>query len=228
MAPVPFVVRSAQMNGQFCILTATPEKKFSFSAGQFAKVSMAPSSQDFVVLSFYSAEGEKDMQFIFHPQEGGIKDSLSKLKPKERFFVEGPLGVFKLRASRSPQVFFSKKTGIAPICSMVKSLITKKSRPQIYIFSENAVREEIPDEQELRKCAKEKDVFLLISLLNQKPLLWDGKTGEFSADDVTRNVKDYGNAQFYICGPVPFVNRMRSILNELRVQDKNIFFEQWG
>jgi len=228
MAPVPFVVKSAQAHGQFCTLTATPEKKFSFTAGQFAKVFLSPSSQDFVVLSFYSAEGGKDVQFLFHPREGGIKNELAKLKPKERFFVEGPFGVFKLRASKSPQVFFSKKTGIAPICSMVRTLISKKPRPPIYIFSENTGREEIPDEQELRKCAKEKNVFLSISLLNQKPLLWDGKIGEFSEEDITRNVKGYGSAQFYVCGPVPFVNRMRSILNELRVQEKNVFFEQWG
>lgn len=227
MALVPFVVKSAQVHGQFCTLTATPEKKFSFSAGQFAKVFLIPSSQDFVVLSFYSAEGEKDVQFLFHPNEGGIKDALAKLKPKERFFVDGPHGVFKLRASKSPQVFFSKKTGIAPICSMVRTLLSKKSRQSICIFSENMNREEIPDEEELRKCAKEKGVFLFITLLNQKPLLWDGKTGEFSADDITK-VKNYGEAQFYICGPIPFVNRMRAILNELRVQEKNVFFEQWG
>lgn len=228
MALVPFVVRSARMHGQFCTLTAAPEKKFSFSAGQFAKVFPSPSSKDFFVLSFYSAEGDKDVQFLFRPDEGGIKEGLAKLKPKERFFVEGPLGAFKLRPSRSPQVFFSKKTGIAPICSMVRTLISKKARPKIYIFSENPAREDIPDEQELRKCAKEKDVFLLISLLNQMPLGWDGKTGELSPEDITKNVKDYGKAQFYICGPVPFVNRMRSVLNELRVQEKNIFFEQWG
>jgi predicted ferric reductase len=157
-----------------------------------------------------------------------VKGALSRLRPEERFFVEGPLGVFKLRASKSPQVFFSKKTGIAPICSMARTLISRKARPPIYIFSENAVREDIPDEQELRKCAKEKGVFLSISLLNQKPLLWDGKIGELSADDITKNIKNYGNAQFYVCGPVPFVNRMRSVLGELRVQEKNILFEQWG
>jgi predicted ferric reductase len=228
MAPVPFVVRSAQSHGQFCTITATPEKKFSFSAGQFAKVFLSPASHDFVVLSFYSAEDEKDVQFLFHPREGSIKGELAKLKPNERFFVEGPHGVFKLRASKSPQVFFSKKTGMAPLCSMVRTLVSKKSRPPIYIFSENMNREEIPDEQKLRKCSREKGVFLSFALLNQKPLLWDGKIGEFSSEDITRGVKDYGNALYYLCGPVAFVNRMRSILNELRVQEKNVFFEQWG
>ena len=164
-----------------------------------------------------------------------MKISVSELKKSPKLIVglgaaAGLMLVLAIIAavSKSSDIGIPLIWWIAPICSMVKTLITKKARPRIYIFSENAVREEIPDEQELRKCAKEKDVFLLISLLNQKPLLWDGKTGELSADDVTRNVKDYGNAQFYICGPVPFVNRMRSILNELRVQDKNIFFEQWG
>jgi len=228
MALVPFKVKSTKTHGQFCTLTASPEKKFSFSAGQFAKVFLAPASADFAVLSFYSAEGGKDVQFLFHPQEGGIKDSLSRLKGGEKIYVDGPLGVFKLRSSSSSKVFFAKKAGIAPICSMVRTLLSKKSRPKIYVFSENLSREEIPDEQELRACAKEKGVFLSISLINQKPLGWDGKMGEFSSDDITKNVKDYGEAQYYLCGPVPFVNRMRAILNELRVQEKNIFFEQWG
>lgn len=228
MPLVPFVVKSAQMHGQFCTLTATPEKKFSFSAGQFAKIHPAPASPDFVVLSFYSAEGEKDVQFLFHPHEGGIKDSLSKMKKGDRIYVDGPYGLFKLRNSKSPKVFFSRKMGIVPICAMVRTLLSSRSRPKVYIFSENSEREEVPDEQELRGYAREKGVFLSISLLNQKPLGWEGKLGEFSAEDVTRNVKDYGEAQYYLCGPVHFVNRMRAILHELRVQERNIFFEQWG
>ncbi|MEW5996511.1 MAG: FAD-dependent oxidoreductase [Candidatus Micrarchaeota archaeon] len=228
MALVPFAVKSAQMHGQFCTLTATPEKRFLFSAGQFAKVYLAPSDPAFVVLSFYSAEGDKDVQFLFHPHEGGIKGALSGMKPGEKIYVDGPYGVFKLRNSRSPKVFFSKKMGIVPVCSMVRTLLSKKSRPKICIFSENSGRDEIPDEGELRKCAREKGVFLLITLLNQKPLNWGGETGEFSAEDITGNVRDYGEAQFYLCGPVPFVNRMRAILHDLRVQERNIFFEQWG
>jgi ferredoxin-NADP reductase len=228
MAPVPFAVKSVETHGNFCTLTATPKRKFSFSAGQFAKVRAAPASPDFVVLSFYSAEGEKDVKFLFNLDGGTVKKQLAKLKKGELFCVEGPFGMFMLRNTKSPKVFFAKRMGITPLCSMVRTLLSKKSRPPIYIFSENMEREEIPDEQDLRECAKEKGVFLLVSLLNQKPLNWNGKLGEFGAEDITKNVKDYGKAEYYICGPVPFVNRMRAILNELRVQDKNVFFEQWG
>ncbi|MFA5412582.1 MAG: FAD-dependent oxidoreductase [Candidatus Micrarchaeia archaeon] len=228
MAPVPFAVKSVEARGRFCTLTATPKKKFSFSAGQFAKVRVAPASPDFVVLSFYSAEGEKDVKFLFNLDGGVVKMRLSKLKKGELFYVEGPFGMFMLRNTKAPKVFFAKRMGITPLCSMVRTLLPKKSRPPIYVFSENMEREEIPMEADLRECAKEKGVFLLISLLNQKPMNWDGKLGEFGAEDITKFVKDYGKAEYYICGPVTFVNRMRTILDGLRVQDKNVFFEQWG
>ncbi len=228
MALVPFKVKSVQMHGGFCTLTGTPQKKFKFSAGQFAKVYPAPASKDFVVLSFYSAEKKKDVQFLFHPDEGGVKLALSRMKRGESFYIKGPLGIFTLRNTRAPKVFLAKKMGIVPICSMVRTLIAKKSRPEAYVFSENMGREEIPDEAELRKCAAGKKVRLFITLLHQKPLNWDGKTGEFAAEDITSAVKNHGRAEYYICGPLPFVNRMRSILHDLRVQEKNIFFEQWG
>lgn len=228
MALVPFKVKSVQMHGGFCTLAANPQKKFKFGAGQFAKAYAAPGSRDFVVLSFYSAENEKDVQFLFHPGEGGIKLSLSRMKKGEIFYIEGPLGIFTLRGTRAPKVFLAKKMGIAPVCSMVRTLIAKKPCPEAYVFSENMSREEIPDEKELRACAAEKKVRLFMTLLNQKPLNWDGKVGEFTAEDITSALKDYGRAEYYICGPLPFVNRMRSILHGLRVQEKNIFFEQWG
>jgi ferredoxin-NADP reductase len=228
MAPVPFAVESVETRGGFCTLTAAPKKKFAFSAGQFAKVRIAPASTDFVVLSFYSAEGEKDVKFLFNLDGGTVKAQLAKLKKGGLFYAEGPFGMFMLRNTKAPKVFFAKRMGITPLCSMVRTLLSRKSRPPIYIFSENMEREEIPDEAEMRECAKGKDVFLLISLLNQKPMNWGGRLGEFSAEDITKNVKDYGKAEYYLCGPVPFVNRMRATLNELRVQDKNVFFEQWG
>ena len=76
MALVPFKVKSVHMHGEFRTLTGTPQKKFKFSAGQFAKVYPSARSKDFVVLSFYSAENEKDVQFLFNPGEGGVKLAL--------------------------------------------------------------------------------------------------------------------------------------------------------
>ncbi|MDD2655524.1 MAG: FAD-dependent oxidoreductase [Candidatus ainarchaeum sp.] len=228
MAPVPFAVKSVETRGSFCTLTAIPKKKFKFSAGQFAKVRIAPASTDFVVLSFYSGEADEDVKFLFNLDGGTVKGQLAKLKEGGLFYAEGPFGIFTLRGTRSPKVFFAKKMGITPLCSMVRTLVSKKSRPPIYIFSENLAREDIPEEEGLRECARGKGVFLLISLLNQQPLNWDGKLGEFDADDITKYVKDYGKAEYYICGPVPFVNRMRAVLDGLRVQDRNVFFEQWG
>lgn len=228
MGLVPFEAKSIEIHGRFCTLTATPLKKFKFSAGQFAKVRLAPASGQFVVLSFYSPENEGDVRFLFSLDGGEVKWGLSQLRRKDLFYAEGPFGIFTLRNTSAPKVFFAKKAGIVPLYSMVRTLLSRKSCPPIYIFSENISREEIPDEAGLRKCASRKEVFLSIALLNQKPLNWDGKLGEFGPDDISGHVRDFGKAEYYVCGPVQFVNRMRSALHGLRIQEKKIFFEQWG
>ena len=228
MALFQFKVQGISKKGEFYYLSALCTKKsgMKFSAGQVAKVRPTKKSKDFAVLYFYSAPDEKGVKFVFD-EDGAVKQKLALLKKGATFYAEGPFGNFKLKKKSGTAIFFAKRLGVAPVRSMVSCLLSEKTKPTIYMFCEASTRAEIPDEDELRALAKDKNVNLRFALLAENPLVWDGKLSELSAQDL-KGLRGAKSANYYVVGPITFVNRILVMLGEMRIPQKNISSEQWG
>ncbi len=220
-------VLGVERKGAFYVLTAKPERgKLKFSGGQVAKVLPARNSREFAVLYFYSGPKDKELRFVLDTATK-VKAELAAKKKGSKIFVDGPHGKFKIRKKSGTAVFVAKRLGLVPVHAMVSELMASRTRPKIIILSESANRASIPDEEGLRKLAKQKGVKVGMALLAEKPLNWDGKLGELAARDIAA-VKGSKSAQYYIAGPIPFVNRVKAMLSELKIPEKNMSFEQWG
>ena len=220
-------VLGVEKKGAFYVLTAKPERgKLKFAGGQVAKVLPAKGSKEFAVLYFYSGPKEKELKFVLDTASKA-KAELAKKKKGSKIFVDGPHGKFKIRKKSGTAIFVAKRLGLVPVHAMVSELMAGRTRPKIVILSETANRASIPDEEGLRRLAKQKGVKVGMALLTEKPLNWDGKLGELAAGDISA-VKGSKSAQYYVAGPIPFVNRVKAMLSEIRVPEKNVSFEQWG
>jgi ferredoxin-NADP reductase len=147
--------------------------------------------------------------------------------------VSMPYGDFTLDIKAdTPVVLISGGVGLTPMMAMLKTIVEQgKSRPVLFI---HAVRNRFVH-------AMSKD---LSEIVSQNPQvsrmvfyeeLTPGDVKGFDYDYVGRiNVKDLKdevllpNADYYLCGPVPFMNAHREALQSLGVPPDRVHSEVFG
>jgi glycine betaine catabolism B len=224
--PVACTVSSMEQEGKFFLLTVKFPPRFRFKAGQFVKIYLDAKGKDFEPFSFFSAPEEKKIQFMFDTASE-FKQRLSQKKKGAKLYMEGPYGDFAVSKKPSHSVLLCRGLGLIPLSSIGKSLIDQKKKLNIYLLYENMDRKEILNEARLVEFDKHKQVNILMTLLNERPMDWPGKIGPITAEMISEFVPKPKGKDYYICGPPTFVNRMLALLGELGVPKKKISAEPW-
>lgn len=221
-------IASIEKEGNFLLIKMKPPtgKKCSYKAGQFVKVHFCEKSDRFEAISFFSSPEDKDILFLVNTI-GPVKEEFTTKKKGDALCVEGPFGDFVLSARPADTVLICKGMGVAPIHSIAKTLLAK-TRKDVYILYESLVRADIAGEKALEEIAKSKNAKVVLTLLNEQPMDWKGKTGPIEKQMIREVVDSPKTKDYYVCGPSAFVNRMLVLLSEMGIPEKNIRSEPWG
>ncbi len=227
--PALFTIASIQREGRFYIISVkpAPKKRFAYKPGQFVKISLDANAGEFEPFSIFSAPEEKELLFMFDVGSP-IKSALSQKGKGSKIYLEGPYGEFTVSKTPDHSVLICKGLGLIPISSIGKSLIDNKKKLNIYILYENLTRNEVLNEERLVEFDKDKQVNILMTLLNERPVDWPGKLGEISAPMIEEFVPNAKAKEFYVCGPSAFVNRINALLRAMGVPQKKVKSEAWG
>jgi nitric oxide dioxygenase len=131
-----------------------------------------------------------------------------------------------------PVVFLAGGIGVTPLLSMAKSLVYQgvPGQVQFFQFAKNsgshAFRDEVLD------MISDKD-FVEIYFAYDDPLEDDVASGKCDmagvvSTELLQTKTDYQNAEFYFCGPKPFMQSVLISLKSLGVDDSRIHFEFFG
>lgn len=224
--PLSCTVSSIEQEGNFNLLTIKCPPSFKFKSGQFVKLYLDAKGKVFEPFSFFSAPEEKKVIFMFDLSTP-FKKNLSKKKKGTKLYIEGPYGEFTVSKKPDNSVLLCRGLGLIPLSSIGKSLIDKKKKHNIYILYENMDRKEILNENRLIEFENHKQVNLLMTLLNERPMDWPGKIGPITSFMIKEFVPGPRAKDYYVCGPSTFVNRMLATLDELKVPKKRISTEPW-
>ncbi len=221
-------ISSVEKQGNFLLIKMKPPtgKKVTFKAGQFVKVHFCEKTDRFEAISFFSSPEDKEIQFLVNTI-GPVKEELATKKKGDSVCVEGPFGDFHISARPADTVLICKGMGVAPIHSIAKTLLAN-TRKDVYILYESLLRQDVAGEKELAEIAKSKNAKVLITLLNEQPMDWKGKTGPIEKQMVREAVDSPKTKEYYVCGPSAFVNRILVMLSEMGIPEKNINSEPWG
>jgi len=131
-----------------------------------------------------------------------------------------------------PIVFLAGGIGVTPLLSMAKSLVDNQVLAPIHFLqaAKNSAVHAFADE--VQKMVSDKD-FVQTRILYDQPLpgdVEDGKCDRVGTVDteVLRAWTPYQEAEFYFCGPQPFMRNVLAGLKELGVDDSRIHFEFFG
>jgi NAD(P)H-flavin reductase len=221
-------VSSVEKQGNFLLIKMKPApgKKCTYKAGQFVKVHFCEKTDRFEAISFFSSPEDKDILFLVNTI-GPVREELATKKKGDSVCVEGPFGDFALSARPNDSVLICKGMGVAPIHSIAKAIL-ENTRKDVYLLYESLMRSDIAGENELAEIAKSKNAKVILTLLNEQPQEWKGKTGPIEKGMIREVVDSPKTKDYYVCGPSAFVNRILVILSEMGIPEKNINSEPWG
>ena len=199
-------------------------ERFSYESGQFLSLRVEVDGHRLVRCYSLASAPDLDSQHkvtVKRVEEGRASNWLNDNVAKgDQLEVMPPNGAFCLRDRETPIVFFGGGSGITPIISIIKTALRTTSRTLKLVYANRNDRSIIfVDELTSLLCAYP-DRFEIVHRL-------DDVHGFVDAALVVREIGPKTDADFYICGPGPFMDVVESGLARLEVGLDQIFIERF-
>lgn len=134
--------------------------------------------------------------------------------------VMAPNGVFVLREQDTPIVLFSGGSGITPCISIIKTALAKTNRPIKLVYANRDEQSIIFREELAALQSSHADRLDVVHRL-------DDVHGFVDAALVVQEVGPRTDADFYICGPGPFMDVVEAGLGSLGIAEDQIHIERF-
>lgn len=200
---------------------------FVYKSGQFIMISF---DKDFSNMHPFSISSSPNDSFIEITVRkiGDFTKRMHESSVGAVFWIKGPYGMFTLPEKKSEIIMIAGGVGITPFLSMIRHSFLQKSKNKInLIFS--ARNEGDLFEKETFDYIAEKDNKIKVNYIISEnvPEGWAHSTGRVDKAFLMKKVKSFSNKLFYLCGPPPMVESLRTILTSLKVKEENIHVDNW-
>jgi 3-ketosteroid 9alpha-monooxygenase subunit B len=198
---------------------------FAYEAGQFCTFRVRIGDDD--LLRCYSMSSsphtDADLTTTVKRVPGGRVSNwmLDEVAEGDVLALTRPAGVFTLRARSVPLVAFSGGSGITPVISLIKSaLVTTDRSVRLLYANRNAESVIFAEELDALTCTHPNRLEVVHHL--------DVEHGFVHSDLVTQFVDGDVDADFYVCGPAPFMDVVEDALAVLHVPSDHVFIERFA
>ena len=197
---------------------------FAYTAGQFCTFRAAIGGES--VVRCYSMSSSPDTGDAFtttvkRVPSGRMSNWMNDaLSPGDTIEVLRPTGLFVLRPRAAPVVAFAGGSGITPVISIVKSAIATTRRPVRLVYANRSADAVIfVDELERLRATADGRLRIHHHLDCERGFLDPGQCASL--------VADAADADFYICGPGPYMDTVEAGLSTLGVEPDRRFIERF-
>jgi NAD(P)H-flavin reductase len=221
----------------FQIMKFEKPEGFSFESGQFVMISSdgfklreKPEQLKWSSFSIASSPFQKHIELCIRIlNTKGFTEHLSKKKEGDKINFKGPFGNFKLNKEFKEVSFIALGTGIAPMISMIKTLLYENSKRPIRLFYGFRNRCCFLYHEELMELQKNHKNFKLDFIPSDPEKDWNVPKGyvqsliEKAEFSVPKKEVD-----FYLCGPPKALESLNQFLITQNFNKEKIFYEKWG
>jgi 3-ketosteroid 9alpha-monooxygenase subunit B len=200
------------------------EETFTYAAGQFATFRATIEGES--VIRCYSMSSSPDTGDPFTTTvkrvPGGRMSNWMNdvLTIGDTIEVLRPSGLFVLHERATPIVAFAGGSGITPVISIVKSALATTDRRVLLVYANRSADAVIfGDELEGLQTAAGGRLSIHRHL--------DSEHGFLDAAQCTSLVGDAADADFYICGPAPYMDTVEAGLSSPGVSPNQLFIERF-
>lgn len=216
------------------VFTLQKDETLQFSAGQYMILRVGEVCRLYSILSTPSQKGKFELLVEIVPN--GIGSTyLANLTVGDSAYFQGPAGIFFIKEDRPQKIFLATGTGIAPILSMVKTLLSSGGNEELYLYWGLRAKNDLYLVDEIQSLTVAHSNFKPMICLSQEsdeglfadPLYRKGRINMYVHGHITKNLEIKNSATFYICGSQPVVESLRTFIAENGIEKANIHFEKF-
>ncbi|MEK9165395.1 MAG: FAD-binding oxidoreductase [Patescibacteria group bacterium] len=201
---------------------------FDFQPGQFAIIHLFDDTGATWLKKPYSIASspinKEYLEFGIKTQ-GEFTQKMNKvLEIDDAIGIEGPYGIFTFDPKIHQNiVMFAGGIGITPFISMIRFAAENSAPVKILLCYCNQTEHDIAYKDALDKLALQNPNFQIIYFIdacaNDK---WIGEIGLISEEKIKKYITDYQDKYIFLCGPVPFMKVVESIVKSCKVPNDRI------
>jgi 3-ketosteroid 9alpha-monooxygenase subunit B len=204
--PPALAERFAYRAGQFCTFRATIDGE---AVARCYSMSSSPEAGEPLTVTVKRVAGGRMSNWMN-----------DRLAPGDMIDVLVPAGMFVLRAAEEPIVAFAGGSGITPVVSIVKTALLTTTREIVLVYANRDAQSVIFAETFDALRAEWGDRLRLHHHL-------DSESGFLDAAACAEFIGDRIDADFYVCGPGPFLAVVEAGLAERGVDPDRVFIERF-
>jgi ferredoxin-NADP reductase len=198
---------------------------FAYDAGQFCTFRVPLGDEELLRCYSMSSSPDVDDEFTLTVKRvaGGRVSNwlLDEVREGDELALTLPAGVFTLRNHPTPSVAFAGGSGITPVMSVIKSALATTDR-RVRLLYANRDHDSVIFRRELDALGAAHDGRLdVVHHL-------DSDAGFVHADLVRTFVGDDLDADFYLCGPAPFMDVIEDTLELAAIPSAQVFVERFA
>jgi len=198
--------------------------QYRYQAGQFLTLRVTVDGQDLRrCYSMSSAPLEDDLKITIKRDPGGVVSNWLNDTVSEGIEIHAapPEGRFCLRDTTDEIVAFAGGSGITPIMSLMRTALASSSR-RIRVFYANRSRDSVIFADALGRLADEHaDRLVVVHHI-------DDDSGVVTPPLVESFIADTGAADYYICGPGPFMDTIEATVLESGIPRERVHLERFS
>lgn len=198
------------------------DAQFPYRAGQFLTFKVCGTLRSYSMSS--SPDADSDVRFTVKRVPGGLVSAWmhERLEPGDTLEATRPSGSFCLREQTSaPLVAFAGGSGITPVFSLVKSALAMTARPVHLLTAHRNADTAIFREALDVLAARHRGRLHVHEHLDDR----DGLVTR--AEIVAVAGRSSPDADFYVCGPAPFMDLVEEMLTAGGAGSERIFVERF-
>jgi 3-ketosteroid 9alpha-monooxygenase subunit B len=200
------------------------EKRFVYAAGQFCTFRATIGGEPIVRCYSMSSSPDTGDPFtvtVKRVPDGKMSNWMNDtLAPGDTIDVLPPTGLFVLRAAETPIVAFAGGSGITPVLSIIKAALATTARQIALVYANRDSGSVIfADALEHLRAASGGRLSVHHHL--------DSERGFLDAAACAALVGDRTQADFYLCGPGPYMQVVAAGLEQRRVDPGRLFIERF-
>ena len=210
---------------------------FDYKPGQFAMLSLDNVKTETGILvkrSYSIASSPTNKEYLEFcvsiKKDGKLSPQLEKLKHGDSMNLDGPYGRFNLKdpLHAGTIVFIAGGAGIAPLLSMIRTLLVQHNDIKILLLYGFRNPEDCSYKDELLEYSKKYKNFNMYRTVSSKevPEWWEEDTGRVTAI-LNKYIKPKEIECVYICGNPDMVRDTIDILKAAGIPEAKIYNEQW-
>jgi ferredoxin-NADP reductase len=181
-------------------------------------ISSSPTQQRFVEITPKRVENGCVSQFLNHRAKLGLQVK-----------ARGPYGRFYFDETKHERiVMIAGGSGITPMMAMLRYIDDLCIAVPVTLIYCVRSREEALFENELAALQGRLSSFRSVLVLSRPSSDWTGWKGRLRREILEREVENFQDSTFFLCGPSPLMELGRALLKEMGVEPARILQESFG